>query len=111
MVITINNNNDIIKINHSTFTRKIKLSSVVAALLLATLLISTSAISMPQIYGQITTAANDTLKVITQVVCPEGHTCPSASQFIMEIRNANKPKTSSFDGSSSGVDVRLDDIS
>jgi hypothetical protein len=54
------NNNDIIKINHSTFTRKIKLSSVVAALLLATLLISTSAISMPQIYGQTTTAAKNT---------------------------------------------------
>jgi hypothetical protein len=65
---------------------------------------------MPQIYGQTTTAAKNTLKVITQVVCPEGHSCPSASQFIMEIRNANKPKPSSFDGSSSGVDVRLDDI-
>jgi len=106
-----NNNNDIIKINHFTFTRKIKLSSVVTPLLLATLLISTtSAISMPQIYGQTIQAKENTLKVITQVVCPEGHTCPSASQFIMEIRNANKPKPSSFDGSSSGVDVRLDDI-
>ena len=48
-----NNNSDIIKINHSTFTRKIKLSSIVTALLLATLLISTSTISMPQIFGQV----------------------------------------------------------
>ncbi|MFL6495388.1 MAG: hypothetical protein ACJ703_03065 [Nitrososphaera sp.] len=99
------NNNEIIKINHSTFTKKIKLSTVVTALLIATLLIPTSAISIP-VYGQ---QQQNTLKVITQVVCPQGYTCPSASDFTMRFFVALDPKPSSFNGNSSGVDVTLGD--
>jgi hypothetical protein len=56
-----NDNKDIIKINHFTFTKKIKLSTVVTTLLIATLLMSISAISMPSyVYGQTTTAAKNT---------------------------------------------------
>jgi hypothetical protein len=113
-----NNDNDIIKINHFTFTKKIKLSSVVTALLISMLLISTSAISMPSyVYGQTTTTTKkNTLKVITQVVCPpppappaQGWTCPSVSDFTMKFRNTQDPKPPSFDGNSAGVDVTLGD--
>jgi hypothetical protein len=104
------NNNDTIKTNHFTFAKKIKLSSVVMALLISMLLISTSAISMPYVYGQTTTTATkNTLKVITQVVCPQGYTCPSTSDFTMRFFVAQDPKPSSFDGNSTGVDVTLGD--
>jgi len=108
---TDDDNNNIIKTNHYAFTKK-KLSSVVAALLISMLLISISAISMPSyLYGQTTTAttAKNTLKVITQVVCPPNHTCPKASDFKMRFKIGQDPKPSSVNGSSSGVDVKLGD--
>ena len=47
-----------------------------------------------------------TLKVITQVVCPQGFTCPSPSDFTMAVTGDN-PTPSSFSGSLSGVAVSL----
>jgi hypothetical protein len=99
-----NNNNNIIKTNYSTSTTKVKWTGLVTAIL-AIFLISTSAISMPA-YGQ---ARQNTLKVITQVVCPQGFTCPSPSQTTITIQGNNPIPSSSFAGSSSGVDVTLGD--
>jgi len=58
------------------------------------------------VYGQ---ARQNTLKVITQVLCPQGFTCPTPSQITMGMQQGNNPTPTSFAGSSSGVDVTLGD--
>jgi hypothetical protein len=47
-----------------------------------------------------------TLKVIKQVECPAGITCPDPSDFGMEV-TGNNPNPATFDGSSSGTDVDI----
>ena len=114
---TDDDNNDIIKINHYAFTRKIKLSGVVTALLISMLLISTLVISIPiptPTYGQ--TPQSNKLRVTTQVVCPTDYqNCPKASQFTLTIRDTRTPNNPpvdlrTFPGNTSGVDVNLGDL-
>src|SRR5207244_11180259 len=50
----------------------------------------------------------NTLRVVTQVVCPQGFTCPSPSGFTM-VLTGNNPIPSSSPGSSSGFNFRLTD--
>ena len=48
----------------------------------------------------------NTLRVVTQVVCPNGFTCPLPSDFTMVV-TGNNPIPSSLPGSSSGDNFRL----
>lgn len=50
-----------------------------------------------------------TLKVIKQVECSAGVTCPDPSDFGMEVfmEPGNNPNPATFDGSSSGIDVDI----
>ena len=80
--------------------KRINSTSLMTAIL-ATVLILTAVI-MP-VNGQV---QQNTLRVVKAVVCPQGATCPSASNFTMQV-TGNNPTPASFPGSSSGVNVNL----